>query len=172
MEIELLTILFWLLRIIGNKLLKHWPARDSSLVPLYTRLNSGTKVRKSHYRVGDWVMVKFRLEEQEKMSKLSHPWHRPYRVVKRSDPDLSVSKVYYLWEGTIQVHQDRICVCPPELRLNYFWNGTCIHSVGRLPRWVQNVVQKGAAESLVEPSLLIHKMSQTLQVELLNHAKW
>ena len=73
------------------------------------------RAQQCHYRVGDWVMVKF--------------------------PQ----------EGTIQVHQERICFCPPELPVGYFWYGTLRHSVGRPPRWVQNLLQKGAAESLVDP---------------------
>ena len=109
------------------------------------------RAQQRHYRVGDWVMVKFPQEEQGKMRKLSHPWHGPYRVVERSDPDLSVLKVYYPQEGTIQVHQERICFCPPELPVGYFWYGTRRHSVGRPPRWVQNLLQKGTAESLVDP---------------------
>ena len=60
-------------------------------------------------------------------------------------------KVYYPQEGTIQVHQERICFCPPELPVGYFWYGTCRHSVGRPPRWVQNLLLKVAAESLVDP---------------------
>ncbi len=42
------------------------------------------KARQRHYRVGDWVMVKFPQEEQGKLRKLSH---LPYRG--------SVSKVYH-----------------------------------------------------------------------------
>ena len=31
-------------------------------------------------------MVKFPQEEQGRMRKLSHPWHGPYRVIERNDP--------------------------------------------------------------------------------------
>ena len=36
------------------------------------------KARQRHYRVGDWVMVKFPQKKQGKLRKLSHPWHGPY----------------------------------------------------------------------------------------------
>ena len=39
--------------------------------------------------------------------------HGPYQVIERNDPDLTISKVYYPQEGSIQVHQERICFCPP-----------------------------------------------------------
>ena len=58
-------------------------------------------------------MVKFPQEEQGKLRKLSHPWHGPNRGLSRDDTDVSVAKVYYLQEGTIQVHQERVCYCPP-----------------------------------------------------------
>ena len=35
--------------------------------------------------------------------------------------------------------------------MGYFWYGTCRHSAGRPPKWVQNLLQKGAAESHVDP---------------------
>ena len=64
------------------------------------------KTRERHYRVGDWVLVKFPQEEQGKGRKLSHPWHGPYHVVSRNDPDVTVTKVYYPQEGSIQIHQE------------------------------------------------------------------
>ena len=53
------------------------------------------RAQQHHYKVGDWVMVKFPQQEQGRMRKLSHPWHGPYRVIECNDPDLTVSKVYY-----------------------------------------------------------------------------
>ncbi len=98
------------------------------------------KARQRHYRIGDWVMVKFPQEEQGKLRKLSHLWHGPYRVVERRDPDISVAKVYHPQEGTVQVHQERV---PPELPAGYFWYGTRRHAIGRPPKWVQALLQKG-----------------------------
>ena len=35
--------------------------------------------------------------------------------------------------------------------MGYFWYGSRRHSVGRPPKWVQNLLQKGAAESHIDP---------------------
>ena len=43
------------------------------------KTNFDRRAHQREYRVGDWVMVKFPQEEQGKLKKLSHPWHRPYR---------------------------------------------------------------------------------------------
>ncbi len=94
------------------------------------------RAQQRHYKVGNWVMVKFPQEEQGRLRKFSHPWHGPYRAIERNDPDLTISKVYYPQEGTIQVHQERICFCPPGLPAGYFWYGKRRHSPGRHPWWV------------------------------------
>ncbi len=39
---------------------------------------------------------------------MSPPWHGPYRVVERRDPDIPVTKVYHPQEGNNQVHQKRV----------------------------------------------------------------
>ena len=97
------------------------------------------------------MLVKFPQEEQGKGRKLSHPWHGPYRVVSRNDPDVTVTKVYYPQEGSIQIHQERVCFCPPEFPAGYFWYGKRRHVVGRPPKWVQALLQKGTAESHGDP---------------------
>jgi len=115
------------------------------------RIAYDRKAKERNYRVGDWVLVKFPQEEKGKLKKLSRPWHGPYRVVSRSDPDLTVSKVYYPQEGEIQVHQTRISPCPPHFPAGYFWYGSRRHSPGRPPKWVQNLLQSSA--ELVEPDV-------------------
>ena len=102
------------------------------------------KAIQREYKVGDWVLVRFPQEEKGKQRKLSHPWHGPYRVIARQDPDLTVVKVYYPQEGQIQIHQERVCFCPPAFPAGYFWYGTRRHSVGRPPKWVQNLLQGGS----------------------------
>ena len=97
------------------------------------------------------MLVKFPQEEQGKGRKLSHPWHGPYRVVSRNDPDVTVTKVYYPQEGSIQIHQERVCFYPPEFPAGYFWYGKRRHVVGRPPKWVQALLQKGTAEFHGEP---------------------
>ena len=57
------------------------------------------------YRVGDWIFIRFPAEETGRGRKLSHPWHGPYRIASRKDPDVTATKVYFPEEGQIQVHQ-------------------------------------------------------------------
>ena len=73
------------------------------------------------YRVGDWIFIRFPAEETGRNRKMSHPWHGPYRVMSKRDPDISAQKVYFQDEGQIQVHQQRITRCPPELLAGYYW---------------------------------------------------
>ena len=47
------------------------------------------------FQIGDWVLVHFAQEETGKMQKLSQPWHGPYRIVSRDDPDVTVIKLYF-----------------------------------------------------------------------------
>lgn len=62
----------------------------------------------THYKVGDWVLVKFPPENTGRMRKLSRPWYGPYCVVDQRDPDMTVVKVYSPQNGQIQVHQNRV----------------------------------------------------------------
>ena len=72
-------------------------------------------------------------------------------MVSRNDPDVTVTKVYYPQEGSIQIHQERVCFCPLEFPAGYFWYGKRRHVVGRPPKWVQALLQKGTAESHGDP---------------------
>ena len=83
------------------------------------------------FRIGDWVLVKFPQEEQGKERKFSQPWHGPYRVLSRNDPDLTIAKVYYPQEGAIQIYQEPVCFCPVEFPPGFFWYGKRRHAVGR-----------------------------------------
>ena len=97
--------------------------------------------RETDYKLGDWVLVKFPQEETGCMRKLSRPWHGPYRVVDRRDPDLTVVKVYSPQDGQIQIHQNRVAPCPPELPSGFFWYGTRRARPGRPPKWVNQLLQ-------------------------------
>lgn len=55
-------------------------------------------------QVGDWVLVRFPQEESGKMRKLSRPWHGPFRITSLSEPDVTVSNVYFPQERLMQVH--------------------------------------------------------------------
>lgn len=111
------------------------------------KANFDKKATQRQYREGDWVMIKFPQEEQGKGRKLSHPWHGPYRILTRDDPNVTVSKVYYPQEAVLRVHQERVCFCPSELPAGFFWYGRRRHSPGRPPRWVQLLMERGTPES-------------------------
>ncbi len=95
------------------------------------------KASQEDYRVGDWVLVRFPLEETGKQRKLSRPWRGPYRAVSRDDPDV---KVYHPQEGTIQVYQSCVSPCPAGFPSTYYWYGVRHYSPGRPPKWVQKLL--------------------------------
>lgn len=92
------------------------------------------------YRVGDWILVKCPQEETGKLRKPSRPWHRPYRVVSKRDPDVTAVKVYSPQDGQIQVQQSRVTTCPSGFPAGYFWYGPKRHSPGRPPRWIHKLL--------------------------------
>ena len=59
------------------------------------------KSRPVTLKLGDWVLIRFPKDEAGKQRKLSRPWHGPYRVTQRNDPDVTAIKVYYPDEGPI-----------------------------------------------------------------------
>ena len=73
--------------------------------------------RQANYKRGDWVLVHFPQDERRKGRKLSRPWHGPYRVVDRTDPNLTVVKIYSPQDGEIHVP------CPPELPAGFYGYG-------------------------------------------------
>ena len=95
-----------------------------------------------NYRVYRRCSTKFPQEESGKNRKLSRPWHGPYRITQRNDPDLTVTKQFFPEEGTIQIHQLRVCPCP-QLPVGFYWYGGTRHSAGGVPRWVEELTQNG-----------------------------
>ena len=93
------------------------------------------------YQLGDWVMVKFPQEETGRLRKLSRPWHGPYRIIDRRDPDVTVVKIYAPQEGQIQVHQTRVAPCSPQLPAGFYWYWTRRSSPGRPPKWVDQLLR-------------------------------
>ena len=92
--------------------------------------------------MGDWVFIKFPAEETGQNRKLSNPWHGPYCVLSRRDPDVTATKVYFPQEGQIQVHQQRVTRCPPDLIAGYYLYGPKKHSSGRVPMWIERLIEK------------------------------
>ena len=90
------------------------------------------KSKQQSYKVGDLVLVRFAHKEQGKLRKLSRPWHSPYKVISRVDPDVSVVEVHFSQEPAIQVHKTRVCHCPVAFPPGYFWYGYTppVHHVG------------------------------------------
>ena len=105
------------------------------------------RARPSEYRVGDWVLVRFPEEESGKLRKLSRPWHGPYRIIEKRDPDVTVVKVYFPGECPIQVHQLRVSPCPAKLPAGFYWYGGQRRSPGRVPPWLQRLLAATAEES-------------------------
>ena len=104
--------------------------------------------READYQLGDWVLVRFPQEETGRQRKLSRPWHGPYRIIERNDPDVTVVKVYAPQDGQIQVHQMRVAPCPPELPAGFFWYGSRRSTPGRPPKWVDQLLD---GELFAEP---------------------
>ena len=83
------------------------------------------------FRIGDWVLIYFPQDEAGKSQKLSHPWHGPYRITSRDEPDIIATKVYFPDDPSIQVHQTRVQHCPPTLPSGFYWYGTKRPKPGR-----------------------------------------
>ena len=90
----------------------------------------------SKFQIGDWVLVHFAHQETVKMRKLSQPWHGPYRIVARDDPDVTVKKVYFPDDPQIQIHLSptmptmpnhanhaHVQPCPSSFPQGFFWYG-------------------------------------------------
>jgi len=102
------------------------------------------------YQLGDWVLVRFPHEETGKHRKLSRPWHGPYRITQRNDPDVTAVKVFFPDEGSIQVHQTRVCPCP-DLPAGFYWYGGNRKSPGGVPRWLQQLLSTSPDMGLQQP---------------------
>lgn len=102
------------------------------------------RVREVTMRVGDWVLVRFPQDESGRWRKLSRPWHGPYRIVDKSDPDVTCVKVYHPQDSPIHVHQSWVCRCPAEFPAGYYWYGGKRRGPGRPPRWVDRLLQSGS----------------------------
>ena len=62
---------------------------------------------------------------------------------------MTVVKQFFPEEGTIQVHQLRVCPCPP-LPIGYYWYGGRRHSSGRTPKWIHKLLSKGTADDCLK----------------------
>ena len=99
--------------------------------------------RNTSLSIGDWVLIRFPQEESGRWRKLSRPWHGPYRVIKKFDPDITCVKVYFPQEGQICVHQSRVCACPREFPAGWYWYGGRRKGPGHPPKWVDQLLDQG-----------------------------
>ena len=104
------------------------------------KLHYDEKATVPDLKVGEWVLVRFPQEETGRNRKLSRPWHGPYRITERRDPNVSATKVYFPEENAIKVHLARVCRCPRELPAGYYWYGGKRKGPGRPPKWVDKLL--------------------------------
>ena len=111
------------------------------------------------YKLGDWVMIRFPHEESGKQRKLSRPWHGPYRIIQRNDPDITAVKVYFPNETQIQVHQTRVCFAPTQLPPGFYWYGGSRRSPGRVPKWLCRLFSHDKTDNLEANEIEVAKAS-------------
>ena len=99
--------------------------------------------RKATLRIGDWILVRFPQDETGWYRKLSRPWHGPYRIVEKSDPDVVCSKVYFPQDRQLRIHLSRVCLCPQDFPAGYFCYGGKRKGLGRPLKWVDRLLSKG-----------------------------
>ena len=113
--------------------------------------------RTTNLRVGEWVFVRFPQDESGRLRKLSRPWHGPYRIVQKEDPDITA---YHPQHGEIRVHQSRVCKCPVNFPAGYYWYGGRNKGPGRPPKWVDKFLNSpqptqqasdGSGSEVIEP---------------------
>ena len=122
------------------------------------------KAKQQDLRIGDLVLVRFPQEEQGRLRKLSRPWHGPFRVTSRDDPDVTVTKSYFPQETPIQVHQSRVCPCPLDFPEGCYWYGGSQRSDG-LPQWVETLLEDAAnstAPTGPESTLLVEQLASSV----------
>ena len=100
------------------------------------RLQYDKTARTSKLRVGDWALVYFPQDETGKTRKLSQPWHGPYRIISRDDPDMTVTKIYFPDHPPIRIHRSRVQKCPLSFPSGFYWYGAKRSRPGRPPKQV------------------------------------
>ena len=78
------------------------------------------RAREVTLSVGDWILVHFPQDESGRWRKLSRPWHGPYRITEKINPDITCVKVYHPQDGPICIHQSQVCLCPDEFPAGYY----------------------------------------------------
>ena len=89
------------------------------------------------FKVGSWVLVYFPQDDSGKNRKLSRLWREPFQIVPKDNPDLTVSKVYFLDDGHIQIHQSHVKPCLPHFPNGY---GGKRSGSDRPPKWMVEIL--------------------------------
>ena len=105
------------------------------------------KTKETTIRVGDWILVCFPQDESGRWKKLPRPWHGPYTIVDKSDPDITCIKVYYSQDGPVHVHQSWISRCPEEFPAGFYWYGNKRRGLGQPPKWVDHLLRSGSEDT-------------------------
>ena len=79
----------------------------------------------------------FPQDETGKYRKLSRPWHGPYHIISRNDPDVTAVKIFFPFDPPVQVHQSRVHRCPPSFPNNFYWYGGKKPKPGRPTKRIQ-----------------------------------
>ena len=53
---------------------------------------------------------------------------------------MTAIKVYFPKGGTIQVHKNRVCPCPPQIPTGFYWYGGNRKSPGKITKWLQGLL--------------------------------
>ena len=117
------------------------------------------RTKEKPLRIGAWVLIHFPQDESGRWRKLSRPWHGPYRITEKTDPDVTCIKVYHPQDGSIRIHQSRVCPCPEEFPAGYYWYGGKRKGPGRPPKWVDCLLQSGAA-GVTHPDTTDHSSTE------------
>ena len=79
-------------------------------------------------------------EEISRLRKLSQPWHGPYWIISKDDPDVTVTRVYFPDHPPLQVHQLSIKSCPVSLPCGYYFYGKKRSRPRRPPKWIEKLL--------------------------------
>ena len=66
--------------------------------------------------------------------KLASHGNNLIRMISRDDPDITATKIYFLDDPSMQIHQTRVQHCPYLLSLGFYWYGAKRSKPGKPPK--------------------------------------
>lgn len=101
----------------------------------------------SHYRVGQWILIRHPHEESGPNRKLSRPWYGPFRITKVEKTGVIAEGIYGNGiKDQIRVHLQRVTTCLPAFPAGCYWYGDRRSRPGRPPKWIDNYVRADRSE--------------------------